>query len=808
MASTSIGELKVALKFDEKGLNTSLKQSENSFKKFAETAKTALVTQIVQKGFDVVTSAAQNFIKSTIEVGLNFEKSMSEVAAITGATGDDLILLEQTAREFGSSTIFSASEAADALKYMGLAGWDAQQSSAALGGVLDLAAASGMELAAASDMVTDYLSAFGMAAEQSSYFADMLTYAQNNSNTTAAALGEAYKNCAANLNAAGQDVETTTSLLAMMANQGLKGSEAGTALNAVMRDMTAKMKNGAIAIGNVAVQVMDANGNYRDMTDILRDVEAATNGMGDAERAAALATTFTADSIKGMNLIMNAGVDSAASFEEALRSSSGTAKATSDIMNNNLQGQLKTLNSNYEEVALTVYDQFLPSLIDGASGINSLVTAIGDVLSGADPAEAIGKFVDGFGQALVTGLSQIGTVIGDVVPVLLQAIVAILPALLQGVINGAINVVQGLAAALPDILSALTTALIGIVDIITNPEMLNLVLQAGIDLLMGLVNSIPIIIPQLMAAIPTIIDNILTFLVTSGPVLLEGALQLFMALIEALPTIIEALATALPTVINAVIDFLTRSDTIQLMLNAAITVFYALIDALPKIIEALAAALPNVITSIVNFLTSPNTILMLINAAVTLFFALVKAVPMILGSLIGAFGSLVGSLWESIKGMFGAFASNFGEFIGGIFRGAINGLLAFIENMINTPINLLNGFIDGINSVFGIVGVSLGHIDLVALPRMEYGGIVPGNSWTGDNELIRANSGEMVITRNQQADLWDFIQHSFKTGEEESASAGISGESVTVNQTNYFEKELTSEQIEELMSKSIRRAVI
>lgn len=143
-------------------------------------------------------------------------------------------MLEDTAREFGSTTVFSATEAAEALKYMSLAGWSVEESTSALGGVLDLAAAAGMGLAKASDMVTDYLSAFGMKASESAYFADMLAYAQSHSNTTAEQLGEAYRNCAANLNAAGQDVETVTSLLEAMANQGYKGSEAGTALAAIM----------------------------------------------------------------------------------------------------------------------------------------------------------------------------------------------------------------------------------------------------------------------------------------------------------------------------------------------------------------------------------------------------------------------------------------------------------------------------------------------------------------------------------------------------------------------------------------------
>jgi TP901 family phage tail tape measure protein len=282
-----------------------------------------------------ITTPLVGLAKSALDVGMAFESSMANVAALSGATGADLDKLSETAQAYGASTQFSASQAADAMGYMALAGWDAQQMVDGLGGVLDLAAASGMGLAESSDMVTDYLSAFGLQASDSARFADMLAYAQANSNTSAAQLGEAYRNSAANLHAAGQDVETVTSLLGMMANQGLKGSEAGTALSAVMRDVTNNMVDGAILIGHTSVAVTDAEGNFRDLTQILLDVESATAGMGDAERAAAMGATFTSDSIKGLNLIMSAGVSSAWEFEDQLRGASVTAdsfaKAASDM---------------------------------------------------------------------------------------------------------------------------------------------------------------------------------------------------------------------------------------------------------------------------------------------------------------------------------------------------------------------------------------------------------------------------------------------------------------------------------------------
>ena len=360
-------------------LDHSLEEVESSAKK-ADDGFTMFKATLANLAADAIMRAVdgiKNLVGNVIELGQNFTSTMSEVSAISGATGEDFEKLEACAREYGATTVFSASNAAEALKYMSLAGWDADQSTSALGGVLNLAAASGMELGAASDMVTDYLSAFAMEAGDAAYFADLLSYAQSHSNTTAEALGEAYKNCAANLNAAGQDVETVTSLLEGMANQGYKGSEAGTAMAAIMRDITNGMKDGAIKIGETSVAVMDAQGNFRDLTDILTEVEAATNGMGDAERAVALSSTFTADSTKGLNLILNEGMDNIAGYEEELRGASGSAEEMANIMNDNLSGDVAAMNSAFEELGLKIYDALESKLRAGVQFItNGVIPAI------------------------------------------------------------------------------------------------------------------------------------------------------------------------------------------------------------------------------------------------------------------------------------------------------------------------------------------------------------------------------------------------------------------------------------------------
>lgn len=381
-------------------LDNSLEEVESSAKK-ADDGFTMFKATLANLAAEAITRAVdgiKNLAGNVIELGQNFTSTMSEVSAISGATGEDFEKLEACAREYGATTVFSASNAAEALKYMSLAGWDADQSTSALGGVLNLAAASGMELGAASDMVTDYLSAFAMEAGDAAYFADLLSYAQSHSNTTAEALGEAYKNCAANLNAAGQDVETVTSLLEGMANQGYKGSEAGTAMAAIMRDITNGMKDGAIKIGETSVAVMDAQGNFRDLTDILTEVEAATNGMGDAERAVALSSTFTADSTKGLNLILNEGMDKIAGYEEELRGASGSAEEMANIMNDNLSGDVAAMNSAFEELGLKIYDALESKLRAGVQFITNGVIPAVEWLGGHIPEVTIA--VSGLGAVI------------------------------------------------------------------------------------------------------------------------------------------------------------------------------------------------------------------------------------------------------------------------------------------------------------------------------------------------------------------------------------------------------------------------
>ena len=374
----SIGDIVAHLKLDisdfANKMDVAMNQIDNSAEKFGGIKRAGEALAPVGKMLTAtVTAPVVALGASAIKTGMDFDASISKVGALSGATGKDLQKLENVAREMGKTTQYSATEAADALGYMALAGWDVDESTSALPGVLNLAAASGMDLAQASDLCTDYMSAFGMEASQAGEFADMLAYAQAHSNTTTEQLGEAFKNCAVNCNNFGMDATQTTAVLGKLADQGLKGSEAGTALNAVIRDMTTKMKDGQIQIGKTKVAVTDANGNFRDMSDIVADVQKATEGMTEAEKLNALQSTFTADSIKAMGILVNGTEGELEGFTNELYNSEGAAKSMAEALNNNLKGDITKLKSAFGELQLQIADRLTPVLRNLAQGLTNVI---------------------------------------------------------------------------------------------------------------------------------------------------------------------------------------------------------------------------------------------------------------------------------------------------------------------------------------------------------------------------------------------------------------------------------------------------
>lgn len=337
-------------------------------------------------------NALVDLASSAIDIGMEFETSMSKVEALSGASGQALTDLTEKAREMGATTMFSASEAADAMSYMALAGWDDKQMLEGIEPVLNLAAAANMDLAEASDIVTDYLTAFGLKAKDASKFTDQLAYAMANSNTDVEMLGEAYKNCAAAAGSMGYSVEDVTSALMTMANAGVKGGEAGTSLRSIMINLATDTNGCASALEEFGVHVYDdVTGNMNSLSDILIGTASAFEGLGDAEANALAKTIAGKTQFTGFETILlglnDAAKESGMSFQdyaEALQNCDGYAKEMADTMQDNLQGKLTILDSSLQALGESVYSVFSEDLKDGVEGATNAVSRLNEAVKKGD----------------------------------------------------------------------------------------------------------------------------------------------------------------------------------------------------------------------------------------------------------------------------------------------------------------------------------------------------------------------------------------------------------------------------------------
>lgn len=308
-------------------------------------------------------AALRNVVADIIRTGEEFSASISKVAAISGATQEELEQLEEAARAYGASTMFSATEAADALQYMALAGWNAEQSIEGLPAVLDLAASSGMDLGRASDIVTDYITAFGLSVDDAARFVDIMSYAMSNSNTTTEMLGEAYKNCAATARSMGFSVEETTAALMTMANAGVKGGEAGTTLNTLMTRLATDAKGCASALKEYGVRIYDSEGKMRSLSDILSGLIGVWDTLTQKQQANLSKMIAGTNQYSGFQTLMQGMSDKAKAagmsfddYTQALENCTGTASKMSDTMANNLSGDIRIMNSAFDELRLKIFE--------------------------------------------------------------------------------------------------------------------------------------------------------------------------------------------------------------------------------------------------------------------------------------------------------------------------------------------------------------------------------------------------------------------------------------------------------------------
>lgn len=435
------------------GLQREIAETEAKLKSLEEQANqsaTALQS-IAAKGEklktvgDNITSVGQRFLPVTgVVVGLgtaavkaaaDFDSAMSKVAAVSGATGSDLEDLRDKAREMGAKTKFSATEAAEAMNYMAMAGWKTEDMLSGIEGVMNLAAASGEDLATTSDIVTDALTAFGLTAADSGHFADILAAASSNANTNVSMMGETFKYCAPIAGALGFSAEDTAEAIGLMANAGIKGSQAGTALRTIMNNLTGDIQLSGQALGDVTIQTTNADGSMRDLSDILADCRGAFSQLTESEQAQAAEALVGKNAMSGFLALMNAGEADINKLSSAINNCDGTAANMAETMQDNLAGQLQILKSQLEELAISIGELLMPSIRAIVGWIQKVV----DWLNSLD---------EGTKKTIVT-IALVAAAIGPVLIVVgkvisaVGTIMTIVPKL-----AAALNVVKGAFAAL------------------------------------------------------------------------------------------------------------------------------------------------------------------------------------------------------------------------------------------------------------------------------------------------------------------------------------------------------------------------
>ena len=362
------------------GVSDTAKQSGGVFGKFGQDVATGIGVGFGVSTVSMVSNAIgmiKDGIATMVETGIEYEATMSKVQAITNSTGAEMQQMSELAMELGAKTSKSATESAEAMTYMGMAGWNTQEILSGLPGVINLSIASGEDLARTSDIVTDNLTAFGMSAEDASYYADVLSYSASNANVTVDSLGESLKYVAPVATGAGVAMEETVAMVSLLGDAGIKGSQAGTTLRSVILNLTGANEKATAKLKELGVAIHDKSGKMRSMTDIIGDLsEKLVDANGNVDTTTAnLLVGKTA--ISGFTALLQAGGERLGSFTDALETSNGTADRMASTMQNNVKGALEELGGAFESIGLKIYDKIDTPLKDAINGFTNFIEKVG-----------------------------------------------------------------------------------------------------------------------------------------------------------------------------------------------------------------------------------------------------------------------------------------------------------------------------------------------------------------------------------------------------------------------------------------------
>lgn len=507
---------------------------------------------------------------AAIKVGSGFEESMSQVAATMGLSVEEIqngseafTTLQNAAKEAGATTAFSASEAASALNYLALAGYDAATSAEVLPTVLNLAAAGGMDLAYASDLATDAMAALGIEASSANLeqFGDQLAAAASNANASVSQLGEAILVVGGTAKSlAGGTTELNTAL-GVLANRGIKGAEGGTALRNIILSLSAPTDKAAAALEDLGVAVYDAEGNMRPLNDVFQDLSASMEGMTEGDKTNVLNDIFNKVDLKSAQALLAGTGEEFDALAEAIENSQGAMEDMASVQLDNLSGDITILKSGLEGLGIALYETMQVNARDAVQSITGAVGAISDALSSGGLSAAIevaGQQIAGFATAIAgqapkiisAGTSLIQSLlkgIRDNLPALASSAVDVVSSLASGILELAPDILEtgleiittlalGIADALPELVPVAVEAILQLVETLTDPGTLSSLTDAAIAIIMGLATGLISALPILIEKAPIIVGNMVTALIENAPKMYDAAVELIIKLADGLLT--------------------------------------------------------------------------------------------------------------------------------------------------------------------------------------------------------------------------------------------------------------------------------
>lgn len=533
-----------------------------------------------------VSAAIGGLGAAAVKTASDFDASMSNVQAISGATAEDMEILREKAREMGEKTKYSATEAGDAMSYMAMAGWKTGDMLGGIEGIMNLAAASGEDLATTSDIVTDALTAFGMTAEESGNLADIMAAASSNANTNVSLLGESFKYVAPLFGAMNYSAEDAATALGLMANAGIKGSQAGTSLKTAIANMVSPTDSMAAVMDKYELSLKNTDGTMKSFSEVMEMLRGKMGGLSETEQAAAASTLFGKEAMAGMLSIINAAPADYEKLTNAVDNADGSAKNMADTMNDNLAGQITILKSQLQELAISIGETLMPyikkaveviqKIVDKFNGMSDaqkkLIVVIGIIIAALGPLLIIiGKV--SLGISAVTGAFSKLSGIGGVV----TKFGGIVKTVLSGIGN-AVKVLFGLIMAHP-IIAVITVIVGALILLYTKCEWfrdgVNAIIAAVVDFfknfgknakevfdlfvttISGAVNKVIEFFKNLWTDITNIWGSIKDFVVNTANGLKESAVNAFKGLVTGIKNAVSKITGAVKNGFKGAIDFIT-----------------------------------------------------------------------------------------------------------------------------------------------------------------------------------------------------------------------------------------------------------